>query len=69
LKPQVLVFDPLMPTDEALLNLEQHADLGSAAACVRSCPCPAHLAPRRRVIYFFEPALPPRSDFGREIAA
>jgi len=28
-----------------------------------------YLAPQQRVIYFFEPALQQRSDFGQEIAA
>ena len=73
LKPRVLVFDPLMPADEALhLNLEQHADLGIRRSLrAQQLPDDAlhYLAPQQRVIYFFEPALPPRSDFGQEIAA
>jgi hypothetical protein len=73
LKPRVLVFDPLMPAEEALhLNLEQHADLGIRRSLrAQQLPDDAlhYLAPQQRVIYFFEPALPPRSDFGQEIAA
>jgi putative nucleotidyltransferase with HDIG domain len=73
LKPRVLVFDPLLPADEALhLNLEQHADLGIRRSLrAQQLPDDAlhYLAPQQRVIYFFEPALPPRSDFGQEIAA
>jgi putative nucleotidyltransferase with HDIG domain len=73
LKPRVLVFDPQMPSDEALhLNLEQHADLGIRRSLrAQQLPDDAlhYLSPQQRVIYFFEPALPPRSDFGREIAA
>ncbi len=73
LKPRVLVFDPQMPADEALhLNLEQYSDLGIRRSLrAQQLPDDAlhYLAPQQRVIYFFEPALPPRSDFGQEIAA
>jgi len=73
LKPRVLVFDPQWPVDEALhLNLEQHADLGIRRSLrAQQLPDDAlqYLSPQRRVIYFFEPAQPVRSDFGQEIAA
>jgi putative nucleotidyltransferase with HDIG domain len=60
LKPRVLVFDPSVPVDEALqVNLEHHADLGIRRS-LRAQQLPGealqYLAPRRRVIYFFEPA-------------
>jgi hypothetical protein len=67
------VFDPQMAADEALhLNLEQHSDLGIRRSLrAQQLPDDAlhYLAPQQRVIYFFEPALAPRSDFGQEIAA
>ncbi len=73
LKPRVLVFDGQVPADEALhLNLEQHSDLGIRRSLrAQQLPDDAlhYLAPQQRVIYFFEPALPPRSEFGQEIAA
>jgi putative nucleotidyltransferase with HDIG domain len=73
LKPRVLVFDPQMAADEALhLNLEQHSDLGIRRSLrAQQLPDDAlhYLVPQQRVIYFFEPALAPRSDFGQEIAA
>jgi putative nucleotidyltransferase with HDIG domain len=73
LKPRVLVFDGHVPADEALhLNLEQHSDLGIRRSLrAQQLPDDAlhYLAPQQRVIYFFEPALPQRSDFGQEIAA
>jgi putative nucleotidyltransferase with HDIG domain len=73
LKPRVLVFDPQVPADEALhLNLEQHSDVGIRRSLrAQQLPDDAlhYLAPQQRVIYFFEPALPLRSDFGQEIAA
>jgi putative nucleotidyltransferase with HDIG domain len=59
LKPKVMVHDPRVPREEALvLNLEQHADLG-----IRRSLKPQHLprasleylSPRTRVAYFFEP--------------
>ena len=73
LKPRVLVFDPQMPADEALqLNLELHSDVGIRRSLrAQQLPDDAlhYLAPQQRVIYFFEPALVARSDFGQEIAA
>jgi putative nucleotidyltransferase with HDIG domain len=62
LKPRVLLHDPKVPRDEALhLNLEDTPDLGIR----RSVPISklpegalAYLAPRPRVAYFFEPAVP-----------
>ena len=73
LKPRVLVFDAQMPADEALhLNLELHSDVGIRRSLrAQQLPDDAlhYLAPQQRVIYFFEPALVSRSDFGQEIAA
>jgi len=73
LKPRVLVFDGQVPADEALhLNLEQHCDVGIRRSLrAQQLPDDAlhYLAPQQRVIYFFEPALQQRSDFGQEIAA
>jgi putative nucleotidyltransferase with HDIG domain len=73
LKPRVLVFDDQVPADEALhLNLELHSDVGIRRSLrAQQLPDDAlhYLAPQQRVIYFFEPALLQRSDFGQEIAA
>jgi HD-GYP domain-containing protein (c-di-GMP phosphodiesterase class II) len=63
LKPRVLVHDPKVPPDEALLlDLEQVPQLGIRRSLPASRLPPAalhYLAPRPRVAYFFEPA-PPR---------
>jgi putative nucleotidyltransferase with HDIG domain len=73
LKPRVLAFEPQMPADEAVhINLELHADLGIRRSLrPQQLPDDAlhYLSPQQRVIYFFEPALASRSDFGQEIAA
>jgi putative nucleotidyltransferase with HDIG domain len=71
LKPRVLVFDPSVPVDEALqVNLEHHADLGIRRS-LRAQQLPGealqYLAPRQRVIYFFEPA--PASHSGHGLIA
>jgi putative nucleotidyltransferase with HDIG domain len=72
LKPRVLLFDPAVPPQEALqVNLEQHADLG-----IRRNLRPQqlqhdalhYLAPRHRVVYFFEPAVS-HASHGQQIAA
>lgn len=73
LKPRVLVYDPTVPTDEALhVNLEHQADLGIRRS-LRPQQLPAaalqYLSPRQRVIYFFEPASVPNSGYGQELAA
>jgi hypothetical protein len=73
LKPRVLVFDPQVAPDEALhVNLEEQPNLG-----IRRSLRPQHLplealqylAPRQRVIYYFEPAQSVHTQFGQEIAA
>jgi len=60
LKPCVLVHDPAVPRDEALvLDLEQASDLGIRRSLRPTQLPPAaleYLAPRQRVAYFFEPA-------------
>jgi HD-GYP domain-containing protein (c-di-GMP phosphodiesterase class II) len=65
LKPRVLVHDPKVPADEAvLLDLETTPQLGvrrSLAAAKLPPASQEYLAPRPRVSYFFEPA-PPRQD-------
>ncbi|MFN0182272.1 MAG: HD-GYP domain-containing protein [Aquabacterium sp.] len=60
LKPRVLVHDPKVPADEALLlNLESEPDLGIRRS-VKPAQLPAaahdYLQPRQRMVYFFEPA-------------
>ena len=75
LKPRVLVHDPRVPRDEALLlDLEGCADLGVRRS-LKPAQVPAaaleYLAPPRRLTYFFEPvraAQPPESE-GPEAAA
>jgi HD-GYP domain-containing protein (c-di-GMP phosphodiesterase class II) len=65
LKPRVLVHDPKVPADEALLlDLETTPQLGIRRSLAAAKLPPAsqdYLAPRPRVTYFFEPA-PPRRD-------
>ncbi len=60
LKPRVIVHEPKVPRDEALvLDLEQAGGLGIRRS-LRPQQLPAttlaYLAPRPRVAYFFEPA-------------
>ncbi len=62
LKPRVLVHDAKMPASQALhLNLESTPDLGIRRS-VRAAQLPAaaleYLAPRPRVLYYFEAAGP-----------
>jgi putative nucleotidyltransferase with HDIG domain len=58
LKPQVLLYDPKVPRDEALhLDLQQCPDLGirrSLKAAQLPPAALAYLSPGRRVAYFFE---------------
>jgi hypothetical protein len=60
LKPSVILHEPGVPRDEALvLDLEQAEGLGIRRSIRPSqLPPPAleYLAPRQRVAYFFEPA-------------
>jgi HD-GYP domain-containing protein (c-di-GMP phosphodiesterase class II) len=59
LKPRVLIHDPDVPRDEALVvNLEELQDLGIRRSLGPAKLPPAaldYLAPRPRVCYFFEP--------------
>ncbi len=59
LKPRVLVFDPSIPPEEALLlHLDEDANLGVRRS-VRASSLPPRaqswLSPRQRIVYFFEP--------------
>jgi hypothetical protein len=58
LKPRVLVHDPKVPRDEALLlDLEQTPDLGirrSLAPAKLPQAAAAYLAPKPRVTYYFD---------------
>lgn len=71
LKPRVLIHDPDVPRDEALvINLEEQPDLGIRRSLgPGKMPASAldYLAPRPRVCYFFEP-LATRSEEAREEA-
>jgi HD-GYP domain-containing protein (c-di-GMP phosphodiesterase class II) len=61
LKPRVLVCDPKVAAEDALLlNLEEHAGLGirrSLKAAQLPAVAQTYLSPRQRMVYFFEPAL------------
>jgi hypothetical protein len=63
LKPRVMVYDPKVPRDDALiLDLEQAGGVGirrSLKPATLSPEALAYLAPRPRVAYFFEPAREP----------
>lgn len=70
LKPRVLVHDPAVPRDEALLlDLETQPSLGIRRS-IRPIALPRevhdYLAPRPRVVYFFEPM--PRPERCEEAA-
>jgi putative nucleotidyltransferase with HDIG domain len=73
LKPRVLLFDPAVPAQEALhVNLERHADIGIRRSLrpQQLQPDALHyLAPRHRVVYFFEPAPMSQSSHGQAMAA
>jgi putative nucleotidyltransferase with HDIG domain len=62
LKPRVLVHDPKVPRNEALLlNLEETPDVGIRRSLTAGKLPPAsleYLDPRPRVAYFFEPLAP-----------
>jgi HD-GYP domain-containing protein (c-di-GMP phosphodiesterase class II) len=73
LKPRVLVCDPKVPVEEALLlNLEDAADLGIRRS-LKPSQLPVvvqnYLSPRQRVVYFFEPAVMAPLDAPEELAA
>jgi hypothetical protein len=59
LKPRVMVHDPKVPREEALvLNLEEQPDLGIRRSIkAQQLPRAAmdYLSPRTRIAYFFEP--------------
>ena len=59
LKPRVMVHDPLVPPEEALiLNLEHKTHLGirrSLKPAMLPADVQRYLSPRQRVAYFFEP--------------
>jgi len=71
LKPRVLVHDPRVPRNEALIvNLEHAADLGirrSLAASRVPAAALSYLDPRPRVSYYFEPLA--RESRREELAA
>ncbi|MBL0090743.1 MAG: DUF3391 domain-containing protein [Ideonella sp.] len=73
LKPRVLVCDPAVPTEQALvINLEGCPDLGVRRSLKASqLPAAAHdyLSPRPRVTYFFEPATAAVAETTAEMAA
>jgi len=73
LKPKVLVVDPKVPMDQALLlNLEGQPDLGIRRSLKASQLPPAaqeYLSPRPRVAYFFEPATATATEAEAEMAA
>ena len=63
LKPRVLVCDPALPIEQALLlNLDGQVDLGIRRS-LKPSQLPAavrdYLSPRPRMVYFFEPVAPP----------
>lgn len=66
LKPRVLVHDPKVPADEALVvDLERFPDLGirrSLRAAQLPPPALQYLAPRPRLTYFFEPGAMTAAD-------
>ncbi len=73
LKPRVLVCEPSVPVEEALLlNLEETADLGIRRS-LKPSQLPVavqnYLSPRQRVVYFFEPAVMPAFAAHEELAA
>jgi hypothetical protein len=63
LKPRVLVHDPKVPRDEALLlDLERQPDLGIRRSVQPAKLPPAaasYLAPRPRVTYYFDASAAP----------
>jgi HD-GYP domain-containing protein (c-di-GMP phosphodiesterase class II) len=72
LKPRVMVYDPKVPRDEALiLNLERMPDLGirrSLKPAMLPQAAVDYLSPRQRVAYFFEP-VHTRPETYQELAA
>ncbi len=66
LKPRVMVHDPKVPRDEALVvNLEDHPDLGIRRSLKPGALPRAsldYLSPRARVAYFFESVATPMGE-------
>jgi hypothetical protein len=67
LKPRILIHEPDVPADEALVfDLEQHPDVGIQRA-IKPLQLPRavfdYLSPRKRMCYFFERSL---ATAGRE---
>jgi hypothetical protein len=61
LKPSILIHDPQVPADEALIvDLERHSELGIQRA-IKPLALPRavfdYLSPRKRMCYFFERSL------------
>jgi putative nucleotidyltransferase with HDIG domain len=73
LKPRVLLFDPSVPAREALhVDLQLHADIGirrSLRPQQLHSDALQYLAPRQRVMYFFEPAAVAQTRHAQAIAA
>jgi len=71
LKPRVLVYDPAIAAEDALLlDLEAQPDLGirrSVRPAAVPAPAQAWLSPRQRVVYYFEPHLADEPE--QELAA
>lgn len=68
LKPRVLIYDPRVPRDQALVvDLEECRDLGVKQS-LRPVQLPRavfdYLSPRQRMCYFFERARDPRDPIG-----
>jgi putative nucleotidyltransferase with HDIG domain len=66
LKPRILVHEPAVPAEEALIvDLERHPELGVQRA-VKPVQLPRavfdYLSPRKRMCYFFERSLPASRD-------
>jgi putative nucleotidyltransferase with HDIG domain len=73
LKPRVLLFDPAVPASEALqADLQHHADVGirrSLRPQQLQADALQYLAPRQRVVYFFEPAVVEPTGHRQQVAA
>ncbi|MCW5660756.1 MAG: DUF3391 domain-containing protein [Burkholderiaceae bacterium] len=73
LKPRVLLFDPAVPASEALqADLQHHADVGirrSLRPQQLQADALQYLAPRQRVVYFFEPAVVEQTGHRQQVAA
>lgn len=73
LKPRVLVCDPAVPADEALLlSLDREHNLGIRRS-LKASQLPGavrdYLSPRQRMVYFFEPLVAAPAAAAEELAA